>query len=318
MLKPCLALASLLIGLLADAGGASGGTLYRNQSITVGGLVRTFDLFVPSGLDADPVPLVLLLHGHGGDADQMTGFDGSAAPFRVWMDLAERDTFLVAYPDGVISPDGDTGWNDCRADAQTNPSTDDVAFLDALVDQIALAFPIVPTRIHAAGVSNGGFMTLRLAAENPTRYTSVAAVISSLPAVPECPAPTSPVSVLFMNGTADPLVPWAGGVVHSPRRGTVISTPDSVRLLAEAIGTDPVPLVEDLPDLDPRDRSTVRRFTFDGGAQGTRVVLYAVLGGGHTTPSRAEQYHWLWELIVGPQNHDIESADAIWAFFEGL
>jgi poly(3-hydroxybutyrate) depolymerase len=73
----------------------------------------------------------------------------------------------------------------------------------------------------------------------------------------------------------------------------------------------------DLPNLDKWDKSTVRYHQYDGGLNNSRVGMYQVSGGGHATPSRAERYAFVWELIVGRQNHDIECADAIWNFFQG-
>ncbi len=309
--------------LLALAGGVPpGGSapgLHRNLAVTVDGQVRTYDLYVPPGLGTEPVPLVLCLHGHGGNADQMTGWSGRRAPFRVFMDLADRDGFLVVYPEGLLSQDGKRGWNDGRRDNRINPTVDDVAFLDALITRIEQVFPVDPDRIHACGVSNGGFMSLRLATDLGDRVASVAAVVAALPAVPEGEKPGPPVSVLFMNGTDDPLVPWGGGPVLEPGsgRGTVLGTMASARAWTRFLGTAPVPAVLDLPDINQRDGSTVRRWTWSQGRQGSRVVLYEVDGGGHTEPSIQERYFFLWELLVGRQNHDLEMAEAVWAFFQG-
>ena len=61
--------------------------------------------------------------------------------------------------------------------------------------------------------------------------------------------------------------------------------------------------------------STVEKQLYTGGADGTEVALYKIIGGGHNAPSIQEQYSVLFELIVGKQNHDIEMADEVWNFF---
>ncbi len=297
--------------------------IHSDNVIPVGGVPRTYDFFVPRHLGRKPVPLVLLLHGHGGDADVMTGLAGNAAPFRIWMDIAEREGFLVVFPEGVISPDGKSGWNDCRGDTLTNPHSKDVLFLRKLILRFTRSFHVDPGRVYASGVSNGGQMVLRLAIELSDRIRAVAAVVAPMPQVNACSPPVRPVSVLFMNGTADPFIPWNGGPVAGlgtgqGSRGTVLSTPDSVAWWVQFDQTDPIPSVQDLPDLDTQDGSTVRRHTYSNGQNGTRVVLYEIIGGGHIEPSIQEKYSAWWQNIVGPQNHDLEMAEAVWAFFQGL
>lgn len=283
----------------------------------VGGLNRSFDIFLPDGLGSEAVPLVLLLHGHGGDADTMTGMNGNSAPFRIWLDIAARETLILLIPDGVVGPDGKTGWNDCRADSTTNPTTDDVAFLQSLIQQVQQQYPVDDQRIFASGMSNGGFMSLRLAMEMADQIQAVAPIAAAMPAQSECPPPAEPVSVLFVSGTEDPLVPWYGGEVggSGSGRGTVLSARDSVIYWVQHNQCPTSPSVSDLPNLDRWDGSTVRLYDLPGGLQNSRVTLYQVLGGGHAEPSRTERYSWLWELVVGRQNHDMEMAEEVWAFF---
>ncbi len=314
-----------VVGIVLSLGptvfGQTEAGLHKDNVIVVDGVERTYDYYVPTTLPAGKaVPLALLLHGHGGDADTMTGESGTTAPFRMFMDIAERDPFIVVFPEGTIGPDGQRGWNDCRGDATTNPRVDDIAFMNALLDQLEATFMIDAERIHAAGMSNGAFMALRIGAEMGERVKSVAAVCAALPARPECGVPEVPVSVMLMSGTDDPLVPWEGGPVggrFGGERGAVLSARESVERLIQFDGTQREPTVVDVPDTDRGDGSTVRRYTFEGGRQGTRVVMYAVTGGGHTEPSERERYSALWELVVGNQNHDFEMAEAVWGFFEG-
>ena len=71
-----------------------------------------------------------------------------------------------------------------------------------------------------------------------------------------------------------------------------------------------------LQNLNRRDRSTVNVKSYKGGKNNTEVVLYEVVGGGHTEQSLTEHYALLYKLIVGNQNKDFEMAEEIWKFFE--
>ncbi len=293
--------------------------LIRNLSLSVNGVDRTFDAYLPSQLPATPVPLVFLVHGHGGSADTLTGHSGDKAPFKVWMNLAEQDKMVLVFPDGTVGPDGKSGWNDGRADSITNPTVDDIAFFEAMVQEAHLRLNIDHDQIFAAGVSNGGAMVLRMAQELSHHIDGVAAVIMGMPAINEASAPPLAVNVLFMNGTSDPLVPWNGGDVHKPGagRGTVLSAKDSALWWVNHNQCDPSPTVTNHPNRELFDGSTVRSHLYDGGTDGTRVALYQVMGGGHAEPSRAQRYSWVVELVLGRQNHDIEAATVIWDFFQG-
>lgn len=279
--------------------------------------MRTYDYYIPSGLGSQPAPLVLLLHGHRGDADSLLGADGSAAPFNVWLAIAESEKLILAIPEGLSQQSGETGWNDCRGDNTTTPASDDAAFIGDLIRQFSLAYRIAPDRIYASGISNGGFMSLRLALELSDRIAAVGVIAAGMPAVSLCADAVRPTSVLFMNGTADPLVPYLGGTIGDPAdgRGTVQATPDSVLYWANFNQTSQTAPPEDFPDSDTTDGSSVRRYRYYGGLEQTEVVLYEISGGGHSAPSILEQHSPLAELIVGRQNHDIEMAREVWEFF---
>ena len=136
----------------------------KRAALDVGGLRREYLLVRPSKNTAKPLPLVLVLHGHHGSADQVLGLNrnGRSALAR-WTKLAESEGLLVAAPDGAIGPDNARGWNDCRNDAKNNPKIDDVAFLNALAARLIKEEGADPRRIYVTGMSNGAMMTLRAA-----------------------------------------------------------------------------------------------------------------------------------------------------------
>jgi polyhydroxybutyrate depolymerase len=160
-------------------------------------------------------------------------------------------------------------------------------------------------------------MTFRMAMEAHDLVAAAAAIIANLPDPGECRGLVRPVSMLVMNGTDDPLMPWDGGCVAGPRceRGRVRSTGGTVSFWVGVDRTAPEPTCVDLPDLDPDDGSTVSRCTWGGGAAGSEVVLYRVDGGGHAVPGPDPLPLW-YALIVGDKNHDLSAPDEIWAFFQ--
>jgi len=293
----------------APAGGLRYWTLEHD------GVERRYALYLPAAAGNGPLPLVFSLHGGGVYLEDQLG-TRYKSPFKLWMELAEREGFYVVYPEGLPGSYGKPTWNDCRGDATVSSSADDVGFLLAILDEVAAQHPVDRRRVYASGMSNGGFMALRLAVEQPDSFAAVAAICAAMPAVSECAPPRQPLPVLFMNGTADRYLPYDGGTLSNPPKpshGTVLSTPQSVEIWRELADAR---LAETrlLPDLDPDDGGRVTRSSYekDGLAW---VRLYTVDGGGHAAPSIRERYSALFERYFGRQNHDIEAVEEVWRFF---
>lgn len=292
--------------------------LFTDNTILVEDVTRSYDYYIPDDLGDALCPLVFLLHGGGSSTDDLTGASGFKAPYKVWMDISDTAKVIIVYPEGTMNPSDELGWNDCRADATTNPTVDDVAFIEALIDQFSSTYHIDLDRIYATGTSNGGHMALRLALELSEKIAAVAPVVAAMPGMNGCGAPNDPISVLFMNGTDDPILPYGGGEVAPAigGRGTVISTQASIDYWTQVNQTDAIAAIVDFPDIDTKDNTSVQRMTYSNGTDGTQVVLYEVSHGGHVEPSIQEQYAPILELYLGKQNHDIEMAQEIWRFFK--
>ena len=289
------------------------------RHIVVDGEKRRYALYIPDEMGTTPRPLVFELHGGGVSIEDMTGESGYKTPYKLWMNLADREKFIVVYPEGLNGAYGKPTWNDCRANSRVSSAADDVHFIEALAEEIAATYNVDTTRIYASGTSNGGLMALRLAVELSDRVAAVAAVAAAMPDVSECAAPARPISVLFINGTADEHLPYEGGTVSSPPNpdyGTVYATDVSVQFWVAFDHANPTPVVYHVPNRDPDDGSTVTRYTYAHGVENSEVVLYKVDGGGHAAPSIIERYSWLFERHFGRQNHDMETVWEVWAFFQ--
>lgn len=275
------------------------------------GLTREYRLYVPPDLDpAQPVPLVLVLHGGGGTADGMEKLTHSG-----FHDLADRDGFIVAYPQGV-----DKHWNDGRPleDRAAQDDIDDVGYIAALIDHLAAEYPIDQTRVFATGISNGGFMSFRLACDLADRIAAVAPVTANLSAdlAARC-APSRPVPVLIINGTKDPLVRWEGGTIQVLRktRGDILSVDETVTTWLVLNDCPDTPAITPLPDADPGDHTRVRRERYAPCAADTVVELIVVEGGGHTWPGGYAYFPW-W--LIGRTSRDIDANEVIWTFFQAV
>ncbi len=273
-----------------------------------GGRTRSWHAYLPAKRAPHPA-LVFVLHGSEGDWAQARG--GYAYDFDV---LAEEAGFVPIYPDGF-----EGHWNDCRKAAPYAANTldvDDVGFLRALADRLASEYGADRTRVFATGISNGGQMALRLALEAPDFVRAVAPVVASLPAGGnlDCKQAGRPVSTLIMNGTSDPMNPWAGGDAALygwvGNRGAVLSTEDSIDYFRDIGGHLGPPAVTALPDLAPGDGSTVevRRWSAPGKRE---VALYVIQNGGHNAPHPRLRV----PRLLGPTNQDISAAREIWRFF---
>lgn len=273
------------------------------------GRERSYYLHLPAGA-ARPErrPVVIVLHGGGrtagDDLARRTGYNR----------IADREGFIAVYPNGVGAR-----WNDGRGptfrQGRESAAVDDVGFIAGLIDAVLRRYRGDPRRVYVTGLSNGGMMTLRLGCELGRRLAAIAPVIAAMPleVLRSC-RPDAPLPVLVMNGTGDPLVPWAGGAVSILRqsRGEVASTPETVRFWVAHNHCRPVPTLTRLPDRDARDGSRVEVIRYTNPDNGCEVILYRVDGGGHHFPGSDTP-----ELprLLGRKNNDFDGAEAIWAFF---
>lgn len=287
--------------------------LNLNETLLINGSMREYHIQFPK--DHNNKALVILLHGHGGSADQSIGESLTKAPQKVWLSLAEENQFIVAVPNGELGPEGTRGWNDCRTDAPTNPTTDDVVFIYDLIQKIKEDYNHNSNRVYIAGVSNGGSMAFRLSQEIPEKITAFASVVSSIPENSICLENGDAISALYMNGTMDPIAPYEGGEIEG-NRGLIKSTNESIKYWIERNQTDTFAQIEIFDDLDPNDNSIVERSIYNNGINNTQVALYKIVGGGHTEPSKNEEYSQIYLNFAGEQNHDIEMAEEIWNFFK--
>jgi len=278
------------------------------STLTHDGLTRTYRVYIPTDYDKNKAtPLVFVLHGGGGSGknmDKLTGFNI----------IAEREGFIVVYPDGI-----EEHWNDGREvenRVACEEKIDDVGFISALIDHLGEYLNIDRERVYATGISNGGLMSFRLAYELSEKIAAIAPVTANIGEdLYNNSSPGKPISVLVMNGTEDPLVPWGGGDIHFfnlKKLGKVISTEETIKFWVEHNKCSKDPEITELPDTED-DGTKVIKESYTGGTEGTEVILYKIEGGGHTWPGG---WQYLGEKIIGKTCRDINGSEIIWEFFK--
>jgi len=277
-------------------------------------LKRTYIIHYPQkNARAGKLPLIIALHGRGGEGESMVHLTRGGLNR-----ISDREGVIIVYPDGI-----DKGWNDGRIDEEANDralkeNIDDVGFINALIDRMIGKYNADPHRVYVTGMSNGAIMSYRLACELSGKIAAIAPVAGNIPVmVSEVCHPAKPVSVMAINNVNDPLVPYDGGEImghlHRTKLGKVLSVDESVGLWVKADHCKPDPFIEQEPDTDPDDRTTVLKKTYNGGSGGTEVVLFRVDGGGHTWPGGL-QYLPAW--LIGRTSRDIDANEEIWKFFK--
>lgn len=186
-------------GPVATGGcGKAGARGMQERTPMVSGVTRHYQLFVPSGYDAEvPMQLVFVFHGLGGDGDQIRAYFGFEAE--------AQGQALFAYPDG-LPVQGGTGW-----------STTDVAFFDAMVDEISADYCVDASRVFATGHSYGGYMSNLLGCARPDVLRGIAPASGGL-LTGNC---GGPVAAWLVHGDADGTVPQSEGLAARDHWRTV-------------------------------------------------------------------------------------------------
>lgn len=224
------------------------------RTLMHGGQQRSYRLHAPPST-SQPLALILVLHGYLETAQLIqlqTDFDS----------LSTARGYVTVYPQGVSN-----SWNGggtCCGSAATQ-NVDDTGFLRQVISAVSAEYCIDPKRVHVTGMSNGGFMTHRIACELSDVVASAASCAGQLQRSP-C-SPGRHVPFIQMHGTSDAIVPYNGVWYPSTdatmkswatRNGCTSSTPMRTSSNA-AVDVDTWPCPTDGP-----------------------VVLHTVKGGSHT------------------------------------
>ncbi|WKZ30061.1 MAG: PHB depolymerase family esterase [Candidatus Dojkabacteria bacterium] len=299
-------------GLLTSKGGTQIVTTRIAQA------QRTYRVYAPQDYSSEKsYPLVFVFHGGGGNGKHMEEVSR-------FSELAEREKFIVIYPDGVKQ---ETGWlknNDlgrtwnavhCCGFAYSSNS-DDISFVTQILTEVSKTFTVDTEKVYATGFSNGGMFAYRLVTETNNLFAKVAVVGGAIGGRESSQAeqkvierPSEPISVLIIHGVLDKHVKYLGGESEGVDRGrTDISVADTTQFWRLANGCNADPATEN------RGNSTTK-VTYSNCVNNTALVIYSLKAQGHAWPGSQETNSYLLGITDRPSK-DIDATQVIWEFFK--
>jgi polyhydroxybutyrate depolymerase len=313
------------------------------ETVTVEDAARTFLVHLPRGYDPKTkYPVVLVLHDAENDAldmvrlsrfDQTADEHGVIAVYpnalrRRWTNLEAESQQQnrggygrqrgggMGGGGGMGRQRGGQGGGQNGGQGGGNRgaarrSSNDLAFFNAMLDQLETEYSIDDNRIFATGFSDGGFMDFQLGCNLANRIAAIAPVGAEMAKSQEefCKNWTyRPVPLLMINGTEDPVVPYKGRSGAMP----TISAPDTAKDWAKTAGCGRSSRRTTLP---PRASGGLQTNidSYNDCTQGSEVLLYSIVDGGHFWPGGEQPY--VPANKIGRSSDDLEANEIIWKFF---
>lgn len=253
---------------------------------------REYVLHTPPGMSPSdqPRPLIVFLHGAGGDGENFRQALRADAVTDAW-------GFITVWPDGM-----ERTWTvGCADECTTAEELDagDPQFLSTLVRHLASELPVDTTRVYLMGFSQGGALAQLYACRGDIPLAGVAVVSAEMyrDGAVGC-APKSTFPYAFVYGTADPLA-YQGGLGPG---FVVLSIFETVDLWRNGFGCDGSPSEEFRPDA-AGDFTAVSIYRFPGCAQGASVTLFEIHGGGHNWPGDTGP----WPPALGARSRNLDA-----------
>ena len=259
----------------------------------------------PNYTESASIPLVIFLHGGGGNAQ-------SAQRFTMFNQVANAKGFVVVYPQAYFEGRPNSYvWADGRNTAADKAGIDDVGFITKMVGTIISEYSINENKIYLCGFSNGSFLAQSIAFQANQYFAAMATIGGTMDTLLfNSGNPGRAIPMTYIFGTQDPFVPYDGGVVAESATMPVVGIEQAVQFWVENNQCLAEPDSIDLPNINTSDNSTVTLFEYKGGA--APVKFFRINGGGHTWPGveLARQ-----EALLGETNEDISASLELWNFF---
>ncbi|MBK8944393.1 MAG: hypothetical protein IPM32_03885 [Ignavibacteriae bacterium] len=270
-------------------------SLYHNK------IWRTYLTHLPpqySSNEDKEYPLVLVLHGGFGNAYNIE----EQSQFSIKADTA-KIPFIVVYPEGVKSPINITTWNagGCYG-YSANTNIDDVDFISTLVDTIESKYKIDKNRIYASGLSNGGMMSYRLAAELSNRIAAIAPVASMM-VNENFFEPVNSIPIIHLHSFLDDSVPIEGGLGDGTANYEYPPLDSVLNIWANINNCNKIDIVFDEP-------GKYLYKTWTNCNDEKNIDLYVTYDGGHSWPGGT-----IPRIGADPVSEQINATNLIWDFF---
>lgn len=257
-----------------------------SDSILIDNHYRTFHFNKPLHKHSS---LLFVLHGSGADATQlMKRAEGLES-------IASDENIILVYPDAYK-----TYWNECRKEATTISNLENINdnyFFSEMIHYFQKNYNADETGCYAVGFSGGGHMAFKLGITMPGHFRGITVVAANLPTADnmDCEEMNIPVAIVIVNGTADPVNPFEGGLLQSPGLvlGSVRSTDESCRYWTTINGLKKKPKKSIVPDKNPADDISVEKYVF-AKRKKPGLVLYKVNNGRHGFPPDLDVFIESW------------------------
>ncbi len=233
------------------------------QSIVHNYEEREYLIYVPNSYNENTNHRVLLnFHEFGGNAKDYIEYESD---FR---EIAEREEMILIYPQALLVS-GFSVWNADPFAEENITSSDDIGFVEIILDDLQETLSIDPNRIYATGFSNGAMFAYALACFTEGLIAGVAAVSGLQLNFEDC-APSHPMSVLIAHSTTNDVIPYGGS-------SDVASVNETVLFWTSVNQTA---TVAEESNLDLGDE-TVWLYNYPNGTNGAQVLHYKVENGKH-------------------------------------
>jgi polyhydroxybutyrate depolymerase len=227
----------------------TGFTQQTYETIDISGNQREYYKYLPIGYDqtTEQLPIVIILHGLGGDALSMTtgGIN----------QIADTARFIPLYLQGLPNFLGQNSWNNGTALSSTG---DDILFISKIIDEINTLHGIDLTRVYMVGISMGSIMTFHALTELNNRIAAVSCHIGTMSTTDLTNYnPTFPIPVQQIHGTADQTVPYDGTPLQS--LSLVPETLDKLKSVNGWLGDS---IITNIPD-NVNDGITIEKIEYN-------------------------------------------------------
>ncbi len=283
-------------------------------SLSFDGAARSYLVHVPPRATFDrPLPMVINLHG-----STSNGIEEEA--YSQMDQTADEYGFLAVYPNGTPVFKGATGqlaWNAgscCGLPATSN--VDDVGFILSVLADLQQRTRVDDKRVYVTGMSNGGMMAHRLAAQAASHFAAGASVAGQVTI--QAVSPSRPVPMMEFHSVDDPDANWNGepgppgagdqlppvlaGIGQWVQADRCPETPRVGTTLSGAAGTINAGL-------------TATAITYGPCSEGAQVVLWKFTGSGHVWPGSPLSINSGSGPHLGRPITLVDADDAMWLFF---
>jgi len=295
-------------------------TGWMTENYTSGTYNRTFEYYIPTSYDnSTAVPLLFSFHGLGStglEQIHLTKFD----------ELAELEGFITVFPNATNLtgynctgnytlpplPGAEIQWNLGGESLQYCAGIDDVGFVADMVNWFETNYAINASRIYATGMSDGALFSYLLAFNLTGTFAGIAPVCGPMP-WGFGNLTSTPITVILMHGTDDQILYYDGYGGYGGNVTYSVNETIAFWCGVNGINMTTTPPVETVWGTTVTDSTIVHRYVYSGGTNGTQVILFKVVKGGHTWPGG-----YLYSFLVGEVTTHIDGSAQIWRYLPPL